>query len=160
MRNLAKLGYEGFPVISTLARKMCGNKLLHHHLTLTTYQLMCQNLCIVQRIQNLQKYLHIFWGIRLPQNCWSQKSPKNGSFLFESVLILELCNIKSQFYIHLLVLFGHDMKKMCPSLLWTNNSYFICGQASMLNLDKKIKVSFESQNVKKKKWILPLHPFF
>ena len=37
--------------------------MLHHHFPYTTYQLRCQNLRIVHRIQNLPKYLHIFWGL-------------------------------------------------------------------------------------------------
>ena len=51
-------------------------KMLYHHFTLTTYQLKCQNLHIVHRIQNLQKYLHIFWEVRLLQPCLSQKAQK------------------------------------------------------------------------------------
>ena len=54
-------------------------------------------------------------------------------------------------------LFWTWYEKVCPSFLWNTNSYFICGQASMLNLDMEIKVSFKSQNVKK--WILLLRPF-
>ena len=50
--------------------------MLYLHFTLTTYQLMCQKLRIVHRIHNLQTYLHIIWGVRLPQNCLSQNSQK------------------------------------------------------------------------------------
>ena len=89
---------------------MC-EKLLHHHFTLTTYQLRCQNLRIVHRIQNLQKILAHFLGVRLPQTCLSQKRLKNLSFPFESVLKLELWNIKSQLSLKLLVFLEHDMKR-------------------------------------------------
>ena len=46
----------------------------------------------------------------LLQTCLSQKSPKFGSFLFESILKLDLWNIKSKFSLKLLVFLGHDMK--------------------------------------------------
>ena len=38
------------------------------------------NLHIVHRIQNLQKYFHIFWEVRLPQTCLSQKAQEMESF--------------------------------------------------------------------------------
>ena len=98
-----------------------------------------------------------FWGLWLSQTCLSQKSPTIGSFLFESVLIFKLWNIKSQFYFWLLVFIGTWYEKLCPSFLWITNSYFICGQFSMLNLDIQIKV--HSSHKRWKKWIFPLHPF-
>ena len=85
-------------------------KLLHHYFTLSTYQLRCQHLCIVHRIQNLPKILARFWGVRLPQLCLFKKSATIGQFMFESVLKHELLNINSQFSSILLVFLGHDMK--------------------------------------------------
>ena len=46
---------------------------------------------------------------------------------------------------------------MCHSFLWKTNSTIISGQASVLNLDIKIKVSFKSQNLEKV--FLLLRPF-
>ena len=89
---------------------------------------------------------------QIPSVCLKKK--KNRSYLFEFILKLEFWNIKSQFSFQLLIFLGHDMTIMRLSFLWTTNSYFICGQTSMLNLDIQIKVSFKSQNVKKK-WFCP-----
>jgi hypothetical protein len=58
-------------------------------------------------------------------------------FSFESVWKLKLWNIKSQFSFKLLF-FWILYKQMCPSFLWTTNSYLICEQAAMLNLDIQI----------------------
>ena len=55
-----------------------------------------------------KKYLQIFLGVRLPQTCLSLKSPKIGSFLFESVFKLTLWNMKNIFSLTLL---GQDMKR-------------------------------------------------
>ena len=59
----------------------------------------------LHRSQNSEsaKILAHFLGGRLSQTCLPPKSPKIGSFLFESVLKLELWNIKSQFSVKLLV---------------------------------------------------------
>ena len=76
--------YEGFPVITTLSWKMC-EKLLHHHFTLTTTNSSAKIYSSFTRFRICKKYSHICWGVRLPQTCLSQKSPKIGSFRFESV---------------------------------------------------------------------------
>ena len=96
---------------------------LHHHFTLTTYQLRHKNLCIVHRNQHLQKYLLIFWGVRLSQTCLYKKSQTNLSFLFESVLKLELWNIKSQFSSKLLVFW--DMIWKDVSFLSLDNQFIL-----------------------------------
>ena len=147
--------YEGFPVITTSARKMCEQIVTppFHFDHLPTQVPKSPH---HSKDSESAKILAHFWGVTLPRTCLSQKNPKNWIFLFESVLKLELWNIKSKKKKKLY--FGTWHEQMFPSFLWTSNSYFICGQASMLNLEIKIKVSFESQNVKT--WILPLHPFF
>ena len=63
----------------------------------------------VHRIQNLQKYRQIWWGVRLPQTCLSKIRPKIGIFFFYSVLKPKLLNIKSKFSLKLLVFLGHDI---------------------------------------------------
>ena len=78
-----------------------------------------------QDSESAKKYLHIFWGVRLPQTCLSQKSLRNGSFPFESVLKLELWNIKSQFSFKLLVFLGHGMKR-CVLLLFGQPIHTSC----------------------------------
>ena len=145
--------------------------LSYHHISMTSVWKNCyntislwpptnsgaKNLNIVHRIQNLQKILaNFFGGLGYHRPVCLFK--KNGSFLFESVLKLELWNIQSQLSFKLFVFFWTWNENVCPSLFWTTNSYFICGQASMLNLDIKINVSFESQH--EKNWIISLRPFF
>ena len=48
-----------------------------------------------QDSESLKKILTYFWGVRLPPTYLSQKSPQIGSFLFKSVLKLELWNINN-----------------------------------------------------------------
>ena len=52
-----------------------------------------------------------FWGFGSYRHVCIKKSPKFWSFLFESILKLELWHIKSQFSLKLLVFLGHDMKR-------------------------------------------------
>ena len=102
------LTYEGFPVITTLAGKMCEEN---------DAQNLCKNTC------------RFFGGLGSRRPIFLQKK-KKWRFLVKSVLKLELWNMKSQFSFKLLVFLGHDIKNMCPSFLWTINSYFILGKLS------------------------------
>ena len=132
--------------------------LSRHHFNLITYQLRCQNLSIAERFQNRQYYWHNFLGVWLLQTCLSQTSPKFWSFLFKSILKLELWNIKSQFSLKLLVFLGHDIKRCALPFFGKQCSQLSSRKASMQNVDMKIKVSFKSQNPKKV--FLPLCQFF
>ena len=124
--------------LSPHQHEKCVTKLSHHHLpTQVPKSPHCS-----QDSESAKILAHFLGGVKLPQTCSSQKSPKIGSFLLKSVVKLELQNIKSQLSFNLLVFLGHDMKR----------------QHSMLNFAIMIKVEFESQNMNK--WILPLHPVF
>ena len=103
-----------------------------------------------------KKYLHIFVAVRLPQTWLSKKQKQLKVFCSSWFWKLNFGISK----VHFLVRFWsfRDMIwKDVSFFLLTTNLNFICGQASMLNLDIKINVSFKSQNVNK--WILPLHEF-
>jgi hypothetical protein len=101
--------YEGFPVITTSARKMCEQIVTppFHFDHLPTQVPKSPH---HSKDSESAKILAHFWGVRLPRTCLSQKNPKNLIFLFESVLKLELWNIKSKKKKKNCIL-GHDMNR-------------------------------------------------
>ena len=145
-----QISYKGFPVVITLAWKMC-EKLLHHHFTLTTYQLMCQNLCIVHMIQNLQKYVYIFGGLGSHRPVCLKKVQQ-----FEIFSLSPFWNLNFGISSQLLVFLVNDMKNV-PFL--SLNHQFV------LHLWASFYAKFEHKDYsfiwvsKGEKWIIPLHPF-
>ena len=103
------------------------------------------------------KYLLIFGGSKAPTDLFVSKKPKIMKYSVWVRLETWTLEYQKSVFFKNLGLFGTWYEKMCPSFLWTTNSYFLCGQASMLDLDIYIKVSFESK--KCEKWIIHLHPF-
>ena len=138
---------QGIPVITTFAWTMCKKKIvtppLHfdHLWTQVTKFLHCS------QDSESAEILAIFWGVKLPRTCLSWRAQQIEVFCWSLFWNLNF-SISKVFIFSNFWSFWDMIKNMCPYFLWTNNSYFICGQASMLNFDIKTKVTFELQNVK------------
>ena len=89
-----------------------------------------------------------FGGLGSHRPIMSQKSTTIGSFTVRVRFEIWALEYQKSIFFSTFGLFGTWYEKLCMSFLWKTNSYFICGQASMLNLDMKINFLFKSKCAK------------
>ena len=148
--------YEGFPVTTRLAWKMWDIMVTppFHFDNLTT-----QVTKAFTGFRIFKNTFRFFWELGFHRPVCLKKSPKFWSFLFESVLKLELLNIKSQFSVKLFVFSWYDIKGSTLLSLDNQCKPHLCASFHA-KFWRKYKKFHSSHKTWRKKWIISLHQFF